>query len=174
MVGYVALGSNLGDREGHLRAGILALTAGGLAVTAVSSVWETEPTDGAGPAWFLNMVARVATDLTPERALDILLAAERERGRIRSRPNAPRELDLDLLLLGSERCATSALDLPHPRLWTRRFVLAPLCEIAPGLVNPASGRSAARELATLGDTPVVRRVGPLALPETLPVYSRAL
>jgi 2-amino-4-hydroxy-6-hydroxymethyldihydropteridine diphosphokinase len=174
MVGYVALGSNVGEREGHLRAGILALPASGLAVTDVSSVWETEPTDGAGPAWFLNMVVRVVTDLTPERALDVLLAAERDRGRLRTRPNAPRELDLDLLLLGREQRATATLDLPHPRLWTRRFVLAPLAEIAPGLVNPASGRTAEQELASLGDAPVVRRVGPLALPETLPLYSRAL
>lgn len=174
MVGYVGLGSNVGDREGHLRAGILALARGGLGVSAVSSIWETEPVDGAGPAWFLNMVARVATDLTPEQALDVLLAGERARGRLRARPNAPRELDLDLLLLGGERRATATLDLPHPRLWARRFVLAPLAEIAPSLVNPASGRTVSEELAALGDAPVVRRLGPLALPETLPLYSRAL
>jgi len=174
VVGYVALGSNLGRREEHLRGGILALGAGGLAVTAVSSVWETEPVDGAGPTWFLNMVVRVATDLGPERVLEVLLDAERDRGRIRTRPNAPRELDLDLLLFGAERREGPALELPHPRLWSRRFVLAPLAEIAPDLVNPVSGRTVRQELAALGDAPAVRRVGPLALPETHPLYSRAL
>src|SRR5262245_65350723 len=103
MTGYVALGSNVGDRDEHLRAGILAMHAAGLKVTAASSVWETEPVGGAGPSWFLNMVVRVETDLTPEAALDTLLAIERARGRRRTRPNAPRELDLDLLLLGDER-----------------------------------------------------------------------
>jgi 2-amino-4-hydroxy-6-hydroxymethyldihydropteridine diphosphokinase len=150
------------------------MSAGGLRVTAVSSVWETEPTDGAGPAWFLNMVVRVDTDLTPERALDILLSAERARGRRRARPNAPRELDLDLLALGDTRRAAADLTLPHPRLWRRGFVLAPLAEVAPGLRNPATGRSVAEELAALDDPHAVRRIGPLALPETLPVYSRAL
>lgn len=174
MVGYVGLGSNVGDREGHLRAGIVALASGGLAVRTVSSVWETEPVGGAGPSWFLNMVARVETSLDPEGALAILLTAERARGRLRTRPNAPRELDLDLLLLGDLTRASGFLELPHPRLWTRGFVLAPLAEIAPELVNPVTGRTVVDELQALGDRHVVRRLGPLALLETLPVYSRAL
>jgi len=172
--GYVALGSNVGDREGHLREGILAMHGSGLAVTAASSVWETEPVGGAGPNWFLNMVVRIGTALSPEAALDVLLGIERRRGRVRTHPNAPRELDLDLLMLGDERRATPTLTLPHPRLWTRGFVLAPLAEIAPELVNPASGRPVPEELAALADHHAVRRIGPLALPETVPVYSRAL
>jgi 2-amino-4-hydroxy-6-hydroxymethyldihydropteridine diphosphokinase len=174
MVGYVALGSNLGGREDHLRAGIVAIAAGGMTVAAVSSIWETEPVDGAGPAWFLNMVIRVDTELAPERALEVLLAAEASRGRTRTRPNAPRELDCDLLLLGDIRRATPELTLPHPRLWLRGFVLAPLGELAPDLRNPATGRTVAESWAALADPHAVRRIGPLALPETLPVYSRAL
>jgi 2-amino-4-hydroxy-6-hydroxymethyldihydropteridine diphosphokinase len=165
MLGFVGLGSNLGDREEHLRKGLSAMARGGVRPVAVSSLWETEPVDGAGPAWFLNMIARVDTDLAPEDVLSVLLAAERESGRVRLRPNAPRELDLDLLLLGDLQRSTPELTLPHPRLWSRRFVLAPLAEIAPEFANA---------LAALDDRHGARRIGALALPETLPVYSRAL
>lgn len=174
VVGYVGMGSNVGARDEHLRAGILALAAGGMTVAALSSVWETEPVDGAGPGWFLNMVARVETELAPESALEVLLAAEKARGRVRIRRNAPRELDLDLLLLGDLKRASARLELPHPRLWSRAFVLAPLAEVALHLRNPVTGRTAAEELAALPAGAAVRRIGPLALPETLPVYSRAL
>jgi 2-amino-4-hydroxy-6-hydroxymethyldihydropteridine diphosphokinase len=174
VVGYVGLGSNVGAREEHLRAGLLAMHRDGLSVTAVSSLWETEPVGGAGPGWFLNMIARIATERSPEEVLDVLLAVERERGRIRKSPNAPRELDLDLLLLGEERRASSELTLPHPRLFTRGFVLTPLAEVAPTLLNPATGRTVRQELDALRDPHVVRHAGTLALPETIPVYSRAL
>jgi 2-amino-4-hydroxy-6-hydroxymethyldihydropteridine diphosphokinase len=165
MLGYVGLGSNISDREEHLRAGLFAMTRGGVSPVAVSSLWETEPVDGAGPAWFLNMVALVSTALPPEDVLAVLLAAERERGRERRRPNAPRELDLDLLMLGGLTRSAPELTLPHPRLWSRRFVLAPLVELAPEF---------AHGLAALDDPHEVRMIGKLALPETLPVYSPAL
>jgi len=165
MLGYVGLGSNIGDREEHLRAGLLAMARGGLSPAAVSSLWETEPVGGAGPAWFLNMVARVSTDLPPEEVLAVLLAVERERGRERRRPNAPRELDLDLLMLGGLTLSAPNLTLPHPRLWSRRFVLAPLAELAPEF---------AHGLAVLDDPHEARMIGKLAMPETLPVYSPAL
>jgi len=165
MLGYIGLGSNIGDREDHLRAGLLAMARDGVSPVAVSSLWETEPVDGAGPDWFLNMVARVATDLSPDEILGVLLAGERERGRERRRPNAPRELDLDLLLLGDVHLSSPHLTVPHPRLWTRRFVLAPLAEIAPEFEGA---------LAALDDPHEARKIGKLALPETLPVYSPAL
>ena len=119
----------------------------------------------AGPTWFLNMVARVATALPPADVLAALLSVERERGRTRVRPNAPRELDLDLLMLGGLRLRTPELTIPHPRLWSRRFVLAPLAELAPEY---------ARGLEALDDPHEVRNAGKLALPETLSVYSPAL
>jgi 2-amino-4-hydroxy-6-hydroxymethyldihydropteridine diphosphokinase len=165
MLGYVGLGSNVGDREEHLRSGLVTMARRGVSPVAVSSLWETEPVGGAGPAWFLNMVARVATDLPPEDVLAVLLAAERERGRSRSRPNAPRELDLDLLLLGEFKRSAPELTLPHPRMLSRRFVLAPLAEIAPEFAGA---------LASLVDRHEARRIGKLALPETLSVYSPAL
>jgi 2-amino-4-hydroxy-6-hydroxymethyldihydropteridine diphosphokinase len=165
MVGYVGLGSNVGDREAHLRAGLVAMARGGVVPVAVSSVWETEPVNGAGPALFLNMVARVATELSPEDVLAVLLAAERARGRERRRANAPRELDLDLLTLGDLARDTPELKLPHPRLLSRRFVLAPLAELEPDFAGALAG---------LDDPHAVARIGTLALPETLPVYSPAL
>ena len=174
MVGYVGLGSNVGDRAEHLGRGVVAIARARMPVTAVSSVWETEPVDGAGPDWFLNLAVRIDTALSPEEALAALLEVERSRGRVRTRPNAPRTLDCDLLMLGGERRATESLTLPHPRLWNRAFVLAPLAEIAPELRDPATGRTVAEMLERLAESQAVRRAGPLALPETLPVYSRAL
>ena len=165
MLGYIGLGSNIGDREELLRAGLLAMARGGVFPVAVSSLWETEPVDGAGPDWFLNMVARVSTDLSPDAILGVLLSGERERGRERRSPNAPRELDLDLLLLGDVKVDTPDLTVPHPRLWSRRFVLAPLAEIAPEFAGA---------LLALDDPHEARKLGKLALPETLPVYSRTL
>jgi 2-amino-4-hydroxy-6-hydroxymethyldihydropteridine diphosphokinase len=174
VVGYLALGSNIGDRETHLREGLGAIVRAGISVTALSSVWETEPVDGAGPDPFLNMAARIETDLPPEQVLAAGKAAERARGRVRLRPNAPRELDVDLLVLGDLARDDPSLTLPHPRMWERRFVLAPLVEIAPGLVRAATGRSAAEELAALRDAHGVRRVGALYTSEGAPLYSRAL
>jgi 2-amino-4-hydroxy-6-hydroxymethyldihydropteridine diphosphokinase len=174
VVGYVGVGSNLGARRAHLRAGVEGIVRAGIPVTALSSVWETEPVDGAGPGLFLNLVARVETDRTPEEVLAVLLAVECERGRVRSGSMAPRKLDLDLLLLGELRRDGPDLVLPHPRMWSRRFVLAPLCELAPDLVRQASGRTVARELSDLDDPHGVRRVGPLYTSESPPVYSRAL
>ena len=165
MVGYVGLGSNVGDRDEHLRSGLIAMARGGVVPVAISSVWETEPVDGAGPAWFLNMAARVETELAPEAVLAVLLAIERQRGRERRSANAPRELDLDLLTLGDLVRDTPELTLPHPRLLSRRFVLAPLAELDPAF---------ARALAGLDDRHEAVRLGKLALPETLPVYSPAL
>jgi 2-amino-4-hydroxy-6-hydroxymethyldihydropteridine diphosphokinase len=174
VIGYLALGSNLGDRAAHLREGLRAIVRAGIAVSAVSSVWETEPVGGAGPDPFLNMAARIDTDLAPESVLAAAHEAERGRGRVRLRPNAPRELDVDLLLLGDLSRDDAKITLPHPRMWERRFVLAPLAEIAPDLVRAATGRSVAEELAALDDPHDARRLGALYTSEGAPLYSRAL
>jgi 2-amino-4-hydroxy-6-hydroxymethyldihydropteridine diphosphokinase len=164
MRAYVALGSNLGDRRAHLRAGVGGLRRRGLPPRALSSVWETEPVDSPEPLWFLNMVAEVETDLPPARVLDLLLEVEREVGRVRTVRNAPRSLDLDLLMVGDLRISEDGLVLPHPRMWTRRFVLAPLHELAPELADPASGRTVAEALAALPPAPAARNVGRLYNP----------
>lgn len=167
MHGFVALGSNRGDREGHLRAGLRRMAAAGVVPTAESGVWETEPLHGAGPDWFLNMVVAIETDLLPHEVLDVLLAIERRAGRVRSGRNAPRELDLDILDLGGIRIHGERLSVPHPRLWERGFVLAPLAEIDPERVHPITGESIRAVLAGLDDGEIRRR-GRLSRPESAP------
>lgn len=171
MLGFVALGSNLGNRLAHVQAGVRGLAAAGVRIEAVSSVWETEPVDTEAREWFLNAAVRIGTDLPPEGLLDVLLMIELARGRVRDAVNAPRTLDLDLLMLGSLRVDTPRLVLPHPRLWTRRFVLAPLAEVGPELVHPETGRGVAEVLAALSAPGRVERVARLAMPRVPPVYS---
>ncbi|HEU4459361.1 MAG TPA: 2-amino-4-hydroxy-6-hydroxymethyldihydropteridine diphosphokinase [Methylibium sp.] len=137
---YVGLGANLGDALAALRAAVAALDA--LPATrrvALSSLYRSAPIDSSGPD-YLNAVAALDTALAPHELLAALQAIELEHGRERPYRNAPRTLDLDLLLHGDARLGESALTLPHPRLHERAFVLAPLAEIAPGLELPAHGR----------------------------------
>ncbi len=166
---YLGLGSDLGDRRGYLRAGIESLRPAGVVPIAVSSVWETAGIDIPEPRRFLNMVLRVATDLEPRELLDRLLAIEVDSGRVRGVRNGPRTLDLDLLLMGGLRIEDPGLCVPHPRMWERLFVLAPLAEIAPELSNPATGRSVVDECRRLAGSQDARKVGVLALAQNDPV-----
>ena len=127
-------------------------------------MWETAPIAVAG-GWFLNMVVRCATVITPAEALARLLEVERQAGRTRLTPGAARTLDLDLLMLGELRVDEPGLKLPHPRMWDRRFVLEPLAEIAPGLRNPEDGRTVEEILQALGPNNEVRRLTRLASPQ---------
>jgi 2-amino-4-hydroxy-6-hydroxymethyldihydropteridine diphosphokinase len=140
---YLALGSNLGDREAALAAAIAGLT--GLRSVRTSSVYETEPVGGPPQGSFLNQVLAAETALEPEALLGACLALEAAFGRERRVPNGPRTLDVDVLLYGDQVRASPLLTLPHPRLHERRFVLVPLAEIAPDLVHPRLGL-AVREL----------------------------
>jgi len=162
MVGYIGLGTSLGDREAWLRFGLRELDRAGVHVSATSSVWETEPVDAPDSGWFLNMTAEISDDRPPLALLDVLLAIESRAGRQRQRANDPRTLDLDLLMLGQMRRSDSRLSLPHPRMWQRRFVLEPLAEIASELRDPLTGRTVAEARSRLRDAGVVRKVGPLA------------
>jgi len=163
VIAYLGLGSNLGDRPAWLRGGVEGLRAAGCELTAASSVWESEPVDSPEPLWFLNMAVAVRTGLQPLELLDVLLDIERRSGRVRTAPNAPRTLDLDLLLLGDLRWRDERLELPHPRMWERRFVLEPLREIAPHLRNPASGRTVAEECERVRYRSVAFEIGRLRL-----------
>lgn len=136
---YVGLGANLGDAQGALAAALRALTAlPATRVVAVSSLYRTAPIDSSGPD-YLNAVAALDTGLEPEDVLQSLLDIEARHGRERPYRNAPRTLDLDLLLHGERQLHTPALTLPHPRLHERAFVLRPLLELAPALEAPGLG-----------------------------------
>ena len=147
-VAYVALGSNLGDRQATLRRAVERLGELGQ-IEAASSVWDTEPVGYVDQPRYLDAVVRLRTTLSPEETLARLLAIEHDLGRVRSFPNAPRTLDLDLLLHGDAVRSTPFLTLPHPRLHLRAFVLEPLAEIAPDLVVPMVGERAGALLAGL-------------------------
>ena len=138
---YVGLGSNLGDRQATLDAALSALADDPeIDVVAVSAVRETDPVGLTQQPRFLNAAAAVETELDPRSLLERLLAIERRLGRTRAGPRfGPRTIDLDLLVYGSERLAEPGLELPHPRLHERRFVLEPLAELDPGLVVPGRG-----------------------------------
>jgi 2-amino-4-hydroxy-6-hydroxymethyldihydropteridine diphosphokinase len=143
----IALGSNVGDRRAHLDYAVSALREF-LANPIVSRYYDTVPVGGAGPqAIYLNAVVVGDTALTARALLDALLAIERERGRERPYANAPRTLDLDLILAGDVVVEEPGLTVPHPRFRERRFVLEPLAAVAPQLRDPVSGKTAAELLA---------------------------
>ncbi|MGE3809498.1 MAG: 2-amino-4-hydroxy-6-hydroxymethyldihydropteridine diphosphokinase [Gemmataceae bacterium] len=142
-IAYIALGSNLGDRQATLDQAVARLrSTPGITVKKVSSYVETEPVGGPpGQDKYLNAAAELEIALSPRALLDQLLHIEAELGRVRSEPNAPRTLDLDLLLYGDQVIDEPGLQVPHPRLHERVFVLQPLAEIAPGVRHPRLGRS---------------------------------
>ena len=149
--GYLGLGSNVGDRESHLRAAIELLGERGVEVEAVSSAYETEPVgEVLDQDDFLNAAIRIRTDLEPEVLLDVCKEIEVERGRALDAPrHSSRPLDVDLLLLGDLELRTERLTLPHPEVTSRRFVLAPLLELNPELTLP-DGTRLSTALAALG------------------------
>ena len=132
---FVALGANLGDAAQTLRDALTALGGTpGVRLLQASSLYRTAPIESSGPD-YINAVAEVATTLTAPGLLSGLQAIEQGAGRERPYRNAPRTLDLDLLLYGSAKIDSETLTVPHPRMWERAFVLVPLREIAPGLVT---------------------------------------
>ncbi len=146
---YIALGSNLGERAAYLGTALARLRAY-LVVTAISPVYETDPVGYADQGPFLNAVIGGTTRYSPAALLGALQGIERDLGRERPFPNAPRTLDLDLLSYGTLVLDTPDLTVPHPRLHERAFVLAPLADIAPDLVVPGLGRTVAALVADLG------------------------
>lgn len=159
---YLGLGSNVGDRESHLRAAVELLRERGVEVEAVSSAYETEPIgEVLDQPDFLNAAIRIRTDLEPEALLDVCKEVEAARGRALDAPrHSPRPLDVDLLLLGDLQLSTDRLTLPHPEVTSRRFVLMPLLELDPDLVLP-DGTRLAGALAAFGPGQRADRVGSL-------------
>jgi 2-amino-4-hydroxy-6-hydroxymethyldihydropteridine diphosphokinase len=160
--GYLGLGSNVGDPAGHLRAAVELLPRHGVAVEAVSAAYATEPVgEILDQPDFLNAALRVRTELEPEALLDACKAVEAERGRCFAAPrHSPRPLDVDLLLLGDLELRSERLNLPHPEVRSRRFVLVPLLELDPDLTLP-DGTRLADCLAALPPGQRVDRVGSL-------------
>jgi 2-amino-4-hydroxy-6-hydroxymethyldihydropteridine diphosphokinase len=155
---YIGLGSNLGDRAENLRLGIRGMKEAGFEVTRLSRIYETEPVETFAQPSFLNMVAElsVASLPSPAEVLAQLLQIELSLGRTRDTLKGPRTIDLDLLLYGNQSIHSELLTLPHPRLHLRRFVLAPLAELAPQLVHPTFDRTIAELLEGLADGSAVK------------------
>jgi 2-amino-4-hydroxy-6-hydroxymethyldihydropteridine diphosphokinase len=152
---WIALGSNLGDRAGNLRAALGRLRAEAEArLLAVSSLYATDPVGLPGAPEFLNAVAEIRSPLGPEALLAACLRTEAALGRVRTGAAGSRPIDLDLLLYGQERRTGGALILPHPRMTVRAFVLQPLAEIAPDLL--VEGERAAARARRLGSAGVRR------------------
>ena len=154
---YLSLGSNLGDRDRNLRDAIRALEGVGR-VQAVSSFYETEPVDFADQAWFLNCAVAIESALSPERMMAELLCLERKLGRERTHGKGPRTIDIDILLFGERIVDGPDLKVPHPAMHRRRFVLAPLADIAAEARHPAMNRTVQQLLAELPEGQVVRRL----------------
>ena len=154
---YLSLGSNVGDRKGHLLDAIRRL--GEVArIESLSSFYETEPVELTSQDWFLNCAVVLATDKTPQHLMETLLAIEEEMGRQRTTKKGPRTIDLDIVLFGDVVLASPALTIPHPAMHRRRFVLEPLAEIAPQVRHPVLNQSVRELLEALPAGQAVRKL----------------
>jgi 2-amino-4-hydroxy-6-hydroxymethyldihydropteridine diphosphokinase len=154
---YLSLGSNVGDREQNLREALERLEGPDLHVRRVSPTYETEPVEYTEQRWFLNLVAEAETELFPMQLLSRVGKIERALGRVRSVPKGPRTIDIDILLYGKTVVRSKELEIPHPRMAERRFVLAPLADLAPELRHPVTHRSV-RQMLDAAPAQAVRRV----------------
>jgi 2-amino-4-hydroxy-6-hydroxymethyldihydropteridine diphosphokinase len=153
---YLSLGSNVGDRTENLRTAIAALPATGINVEKVSSFYETEPVDYLEQGWFVNCVVQAQTDFAPLKLLSALRGIEHQMGSKKLVPKGPRPIDIDILLYGDQIIETQELQVPHPRMHLRRFVLVPMKEIAPDACHPRLNLSVAELLAQSQDASQVR------------------
>jgi 2-amino-4-hydroxy-6-hydroxymethyldihydropteridine diphosphokinase len=156
-IAYLSLGSNIGDREVHLRDATARLAADGR-VEAVSSFYETEPVEFTDQAWFMNCAVALETALTPKRLITRLLEIEKDMGRERIQKKGPRIIDVDIVLFDDLVVNTPELTIPHPAMTSRRFVLEPLSEIAPEVQHPVLKKTIRELLDELPAGQTVRRI----------------
>jgi 2-amino-4-hydroxy-6-hydroxymethyldihydropteridine diphosphokinase len=154
---YLSLGSNIGDRARNLQAALDRLAAPDLRIVRTSPAYETEPVEYTAQRWFLNLVAEAGTELLPMQLLLRIGRVERALGRVRTVPKGPRTIDIDILFFGRTIVRTARLEIPHPRLAERRFVLAPLADLAPDLRHPIT-RKTIREMLDAAPQQAVRRL----------------
>ena len=146
---YLALGSNIGDREANLRTAVNLLESDEIRILRRSSLYETAPQEMLDQPWFLNAAVEIETSLFPLQLLARVRGIERQMGRRRVTPKGPRNIDIDILFYGRTVMATAELEVPHPRIAQRRFVLEPLAEIAPEFRHPVNGKTAIEMLDAL-------------------------
>ena len=155
---FISLGSNIGEREKNLRDAIAALSELGVQIKKVSSIYETEPVDLLEQPWFLNCVVEGETTVPPLALLKELRELERRMGSKKLVARGPRLIDLDILVYGRQTINSPELQVPHPRMHLRRFVLAPLSEIAPNLKHSSWSGTAAQLLAISDDKSAVKKI----------------
>ncbi len=148
---YLSLGSNVGERAEHISRAIAALDAAGVRVLRQSSLYRTEPVDFEVQSWFLNCVVEAETELMPRQLLHATQQIERALGSRKLVRRGPRAIDVDILLYAASRISAPDLEIPHPRMADRRFVLVPLAELAPSLRHPVLQKSVAELLADCPD-----------------------
>jgi 2-amino-4-hydroxy-6-hydroxymethyldihydropteridine diphosphokinase len=158
---YLSLGSNLGDRAANIQRALAEIGETGTKVVRVSPFYRTEPVDYRPQPWFVNCVAEVHTELPPLRLLSALQKIERRLGRRRLLLKGPRPIDLDILFYDNAVIRSAALTIPHERLAERRFVLVPLCDLAPDFRHPATRRTVAE---MLNESPDRSQVVPMTEP----------
>ena len=146
--GYVALGSNIGDREANIKKALAFLTEK-MKIVNTSSLYETKPMYLEEQGWFLNCVAKVESDITLRELLGFLKSVEKKLGRKTVARNGPRIIDLDILFYGNQIVNENDLQIPHPKIAERAFVLVPLAEIAPNFIHPIYKKTIAELLSEL-------------------------
>jgi 2-amino-4-hydroxy-6-hydroxymethyldihydropteridine diphosphokinase len=155
---YLSLGSNLGDRAANIERALSRLDEEGVRIVRRSSFYQTEPVELRQQGWFLNIAVEAETELMPRQLLRAIRNIERELGRKRIVRSGPRTIDIDILLFGANRVNAAELEIPHPRMTERRFVLVPMAEIAPALRHPVLRSTMTELLAATADRSHVRQI----------------